>query len=616
MRYLWYACLILAAAVVSAQPLTLIADGKSDFVIYREAASPPSVKLAAEELQRVLKVSTGVELPIVEQPAEPMIFVGANDSAGPPCPLKARLVDDGFTLTVRGGNLFIVGQDLPDDQPPQRGWTSFGTLYGAYEFLEMFVGARWLMPTDIGEEIPQHDRITVPGDLDFGDHPDFPIRYVVDIQDRFPPGDKRPNPVQEWERRQKLPTPNAGRKLDHGHAWDQYLTPDDWKAHPEWMAMDDKGQRRDFTARPPGVKYCTTNPELVRAFADGVIQWLDAHPAWRSAPLSPADGGDFCQCAECLKLVTKDPWDRPSYTHNILKFYNDVAKIVGQKYPDRPLPGYVYYNYMYPPAEAPKMEPNVWLVMAPLNYYGYGLLKPVYRDEFAQVIEGWLKVTPDFVYHNYSNWMRSFNGAPLPCARETMKLELPTLRQCGAQGAEMVGLGAWGYGGPTNYLYAKQMWDARTDVDKTYEEWLRLAYGPAYEPMRKLLGLIEQRFVAYKSAEDPAYRGHMYEMNYEKTEQIYLPIFPEMEKLYLEALGQVPTDKQKRRLEMFGDNLVMLHWGMTRAGMTWPEAGKSAFYRTDEQYEQFLKDTEWAFWLYRNSGKRHVAPIWKGEWSG
>lgn len=612
------ACLIaglLLCGWLAAQPLALAQAGRSRYVIYRDPTSPPSVSTAADELQRVIKASTGAELPIVDQPAERMICLGDNASSRA-VGLKANeLPDDAFRWLTRNGNLYIAGKDLPDDKPPQRGWTSYGTLYGVYDFLERHVGARWLMPGEVGEQIPVRPRLQVP-ELDLVQQPDFPLRYLVDIGDRRPPGDTGPNLPLQWEMRQKLPTPTFGRKQDHGHAWDDYLKPDDWRAHPEWMAMDDQGKRRDFTARPPGVKYCTTNPELVKAFAAGVINWLDTHPAWRGASISPADGGDFCKCEECLKLVTKDPYGNPSYSVNMLKFYNDVAKIVGEKHPDRPLSGYVYYNYMYPPAEQIKMEPNVWLVMAPLNYYGFGLYKPVYAAEFPKVIEGWLKITPNFVYHNYGTWMRSFNGAPLPTAREILKLEIPTLAKYGAKGADMVGLGAWGIGAPTNYIYAKLMWDAQTDVDATYEEWLRLAYGGAYEPMREMLDLIEERFRARKAAESPKYRGEMYEVNYALAEEVYLPIFPEMERLYTEALAKADTEKQRARIRMFGDNLVQLHWGMTRAGMTLPEAEKSVFYRTDEQYEQFLKDTDYAWWLYRDHGKRHVAPIWKGEWSG
>ena len=56
----------------------------------------------------------------------------------------------------------------------------------------------------------------------------------------------------------------------------------------------------------------------------------------------------------------------------ILKFYNDVARIVGREFPDRLLCGYVYAQYLYPPtAGIPPMEPNVCLVVAASIDYGY-----------------------------------------------------------------------------------------------------------------------------------------------------------------------------------------------------------------------------------------------------
>lgn len=613
----WFAWFALGALGLAsaAWPLTLVADGKSAFVIYCEAASPPSVKLAAAELQRCVETATGVKLPLVEQPAVPMIYVGANDSAQP-CPLAAGLETDAFRLAVRGGNLFLVGKDFPGDNFTRRGWTSRGTLNAVCEFLEVFVGVRWLMPGEAGEEIPRRERLEVPDDLDLVQQPRFPMRYLVDIQDRRPPADKGPNYAKEWLLRHKMPSTSDGRRMDHSHFWSIMVPQEQWSAHPQWLAKAPDGTPHNYDKHPAGVKFCTSNPELVQAFAAGVIKFIATHENWQYIPISPSDGGDFCECPECSELLEKDPNGNVSYGAVILKFYNDVAKIVGQQYPDRGLAGYVYYNYMYPPASPPQLEPNVWLVQAPLNYYGYGLLKPVYHEEFPKVVAGWTKITPHFVYHNYSNWMRSFNGAPLPAARDILKLEIPTAARAGAQGFEMLGLGAWGVGAPTNYLYAKQLWDPNIDVDKVYEEWLRLAYGPAYGPMRQLLDLVEQRFAAYKSTESPVYRGEMYEMNYAKVEQIYLPIFPELERLYLEAVSKAATVKQKQRLAYFGDNLIQLHWGMTRAGMTWPEADKSIFYRTDAQYEQFMKDNEFSWWLYRDHGKRFTGPLWKGEWSG
>jgi hypothetical protein len=78
--------------------------------------------------------------------------------------------------------------------------------------------------------------------LDLTDRPDFPFRYLSDIQDRRPGQGKIPNTPREWVFRQKLLWSGEGRRMDHGHAWDEYLKPADWEAHPEWMAMDGSGK--------------------------------------------------------------------------------------------------------------------------------------------------------------------------------------------------------------------------------------------------------------------------------------------------------------------------------------------------------------------------------------
>ncbi|MBM3501154.1 MAG: DUF4838 domain-containing protein, partial [Armatimonadetes bacterium] len=362
-------------------------------------------------------------------------------------------------------------------------------------------------------------------------------------------------------------------------------------------------------------KYCTTNPNVVRAFAEGATQWLSSRPDQRSTAISPSDGGGFCKCERCRALLRDDPHGRPSYTLAILGFYNEVARLVAQTHPDRPLAGYVYYNYLYPPAEPVAMEPNVTLVWAPLNYYGWGLQKPAYRDEFDRVTGQWAAVTPNLVYHNYSTWMRSFNGAPVPPGLDILKLELPTLRRHGIRGVEMVGLGAWGYGGPTNYILAKQMWDAEVDVDALLHEWLQRAYGPGWESMDRLYRLLEARMKARKEQETIIYRGVQYEVNYDVIADVHRPIFPEMERLYLEALSRAETPKQRQRLEMLGENLVMLHYNMRQAGML-EEPERSILYRSEEAYSRLLADTEFSLALYRDHGRRFTGPIWKGEWNG
>lgn len=605
--------LVVAAALsaLSAAAGPLVENGHSAWVIYRAPDAVPSVKLAAEEIQRVLRLSTGAELPIVDAPASPIICLGDNAASRAAGLSSEGLVADAFIIRTVGGNLYIVGKEHPDDQPPHVGWTSRGTLYGAYDFLERVVGVRWLMPGDVGEDIPAHPTLELP-ELDLQDAPDFPIRLVTDIQEGLRASIPDRRMVDRWLNRMKMPCKQFdGYKLVWGHAWDQYVTEEQLAQHPEWRALVETGERY-VPAKHAAVKYCTTDPALIQAFADGVMKWLEDHPERLGASISPSDGGVFCRCERCLPYIENDPYGWASQTRLILNFYNAVATIVAQKFPDRPLAGYIYYNYTYPPAETVTMHPNVWLVLFPLRYYGWGLAKPPYAAEFRGLLERWQQFTRNVVYGDYSVWMRSFNGAIVPPARDILKLEVPTAGDLGYQGVSMVGIGAWGYGGPTNYVYARQTWDHTIDVDATLDEWYQRAYGPGWRSMRELFEMVEARLVEWKRREKLDYFGYQYEVNYELIEFVHKPILADIERLYRAALAAAETDAQRQRIEMLGANLIQLHHDMRQAGMI-ADNEDSIFYRTEEQYQQFLAEQRNSIALDPALGRY---PIWHGEWSG
>lgn len=602
---------LMLAMPLGAQDLGALVEGwQSDWAIYREADAPETVLLAAEELQRIIRASTGAELAIVEEPVSPMICLGDNAASREAGVTAEGLPDDGFRIRTAAGNLYIVGSDRRDSEIRWRGWTSRGTLYGTYDFLERVVGVRWLLPGEIGEDIPRHQSLTLPA-LEIEETPDFEIRSIQDIQQELPQGVEDPRIVATWLNRQKMPAKQFdGWKLGWGHSWNDYISEETLAEHPEWRAIPRSQDRRWIPARHAAVKYCTTNQEMIRAFADGVMKRLAANPANLSAAISPSDGGAFCTCEDCAPFIVDDPHGWPSFSKLVLRFYNDVAEIVCERFPERQLPGYVYYNYMYPPDEVIQMHPNVWLVFYGLRYYGWGLAKPTYAEEFADVVHGWARFTDNLVYGSYTVWMRNFNGAPLPPPRRILKMEMPIAHEAGYRGSSMVGIAAWGTGAPINYIMAKLCWDASADVDALFEEWLQRAYGPGAPPMRELFTMLEQRLYDWKEAESIEYRGEQYEVNRAVIEAVYLPVFGEMERLYLDALSKVETAKQQARLEMFGDNLIKLHHDLREAGML--DGGEdSHFSRTDEQYEA---------WRAGQHGKLSLDPrrypIWEGEWSG
>ena len=584
-----------------ADGVSLVVDGRPTAVIYRAPNAPKSVKYAASEVQRVVLKATGAKIEIVDAPRTPMICLGDNPASRKAGLSPAGLPDDTYRIATRGGNVYIQGRDVEAGR--WRWELSRGSRNGAFDFLERVAGVRWLVPGEFGEDVPRAKSLTAPA-MDLTVKPDFRFRRLVNVGDQNRPSDGASIPprswiVIRWLAHQRLhSTQRDGRKILHSHSWARYIPRKELARHPAWRAKD--GGK---------TKFCTSNPELVRVFAERVIDWLGKHPRRVVATISPTDGGTFCKCPKCRAQVIQDPHGRVSYAPVILKFYNDVARKVAEKHPRRLLAGYVYYNYMYPPPNPPKMEPNLILVWAPLNYYGWGLTKPTYRDEFERVAKGWAALAPKLVYHNYSMWMRTFTGAMIPPSRETLKLELPTMHKVGAIGAEMVGNSGWGYAGPANYVVARQMWDAGVDVDATLDEWFDRAYGPGAEPMRKLFGLLEQRLTARKRKEPIKYRGEMYEINKAVIRDMHLPLFPEIERLYLAARSRVKTEPQRKRLEMFGDCMILLHASLRQAGML-ANPKTSTFYRDDAAFERFKTRA-----LEEVAVDPKIRPIWDGEFS-
>ena len=275
----------------------------------------------------------------------------------------------------------------------------------------------------------------------------------------------------------------------------------------------------------------------------------------------------------------------------------------------------MYYNYQYPPPEAPALPDNLSLCWAPLNYYGYGLLKPVYRAEFEGVMKRWCEITPHFFYHNYSTWMRSYHGAPLPPSLDILKRELPAAAQNHAWGVRMVGTSAWGVNAPINYLLAKQMWNTQLDVSATLDEWLQRAYGPGWKHMRQTYDELDAAMLAHKESQSPVYKGSQYEVNEDVMKSLYAPLLPAIEQHYRDALAGCATDTQRRRLAMFGDNLTQLHFALRKAGII-ADDSKSIFRRDDAAFAKFLTEMESTFSLYRDSHGIDHGPIWKGEWRG
>ena len=362
----------------SGSPLSVVRAHTSNYVIYYDIRAAPSIVEAAVDLRDHVARATGVALPIVnaaEAPLPPFIALGDTRESRNAGVTIDGMPPDSFVIAPRGRNVFIVGPDSGKGERLESGGTSAGTANGVYAFLERYVDVRWLMPGDAGADIPKRADVLVPVDDDVREAPTFAYRRVPYIQNDNAA-------VAQWSRRQRL---GYSLALNHGHNWEA-IGPELFETHPDWFAASN-GHRLK-----PGNPYKleTTNPALVQAFAAKAIEAFRRDPNLRSFSLSPSDGsGGWSDSPESAALYDKDPHGALSVTPLILKFYNDVAWIVGRQFPDRLLCGYVYAQYLYPPsAGIPPMEPNVCLVVAPSIDYGYQLFRPGVRQDFAGAAQG------------------------------------------------------------------------------------------------------------------------------------------------------------------------------------------------------------------------------------
>lgn len=553
--------------------LSVVRAHASDYVIYVDSRAAPSVAEAAVDLRDHVARATGATLPIVSTPpASPYIALGDTQESRKAGLSIASMAPDAFVIAPRGRNIFIVGPDSGKGERLESGGTSAGTANGVYAFLERYVDVRWLMPGDAGADIPKRADVLVP-ELDVRDGPAFAYRRVPYMQNDIPA-------VAQWSRRQRL---GYSLALSHGHNW-QAIGPETFEAHPDWFAAS-KGERVK-----PGNRYKleTTNPALVEAFAARAIEAFRRDPNVRSFSLSPSDSGGWSDSPESKALYDTDPHGAVSVTPLILKFYNDVARIVRREFPDRLLCGYVYADYLYPPSTGiPPMEPNVCLVLAPSIDYGYPWFRPAVQRELASLLKQWGGAARTTAYYDLHSQLEQTLSAPTPASARILGFLFSNAASSGMKGVYVYGVPDWGYGAATNYVEARLAWNPYADAAALLAEFYRRAYGPTSGALMmqlndRLEGALEEFYLSHPEA--------AYSLTGDMLREVYARLYPDLERSYAQALAGASEPAARSRLEMFGRNLILLRWNLRRDSLI-PDA-PSPLARSDAELLQLLR--EWA----------------------
>ncbi len=418
----------------------------------------PSDQMAADVLVDWVQKMTDARLPMADAAPKTgaAIFVGqAAVDAG----LKLDDIDspsrEGLRIRSDGRrSILLAGQN------------DTATVKAACRLLERW-GCRYFVDHPLGEVYPRPNTLSV-GKLDVTEKPGSEYRRIWGSQWS---GDSL------W----KIWNGAGGTSFSTGHAWGNYVAKDLFAQHPEYFQMID-GQRR------PSDWYCTSNRDVRKVFAQGVVDRIRAGSQYPS--ISPPDGRGYCQCPKCEAQDNPDSVEPSSghvcVTNRYVDFYQDVAKIVRRQCPESVLSFYCYADYTQAPTSGIKLEPNLCAWIAPIRYSRYHRIgNPLSssRMQLAELIDGWAASAQKMGYRTYN-----YNLAEccVPYSKISIwKHDIPYLRERGCVGFNLETLTNWQIYGPHIYLSIRLAYDPAADADAIMDDYFAQFYGPQAGPIMK-----------------------------------------------------------------------------------------------------------------------------------
>ena len=351
--------------------LLVIADkGTSEYQIVLPDSYPtPAIGADMQQVARLLQTAfkaNGAELAVVTEAArdkaKPSIYLGGTSFArthGVEC--------KGWSYVHKavGRDVIVAGCDESapgrgGDNPKGSGFDRIGTAKAVTDFLQQYVGTRFLFPEQGGfaplagvskvdllttptiEYLPM-PRIAVPPDLDVKKTP------VLDYDITWPPV------VSFYHLSQnRFPTIDS---TFGGHTWHRAVpsTEADFAKHPERFAL--LGGKRQITGGEAQIQFCISNPDVQEL----LYQDLEKHfkMGFQNVDIGQPDGFRGCECEACTKLFgTGSDW-----SEKIWILHRNLAERAHKAFPDRTVTLSVYAITETLPKTFNSFPPNVRLGM-------------------------------------------------------------------------------------------------------------------------------------------------------------------------------------------------------------------------------------------------------------
>ena len=275
--------------------MVLIKDGQTEYTVLLPEESIESDCIAAETLQKYVKLCTGAELSISFQPTAKFISIGntkAYRNLGVDLSQK-ELNGDGFKIIFQDGNIYLCAL------------SNRGVVYAVYEFLERYLGVRFLTESD--EILPYNDIVEIE-EKDVVEIPSFSSRsYYAEAIICNAEFASKMRLVAPYSNKEKTDKYGGGFLSDwcfnEMHSMQTFMPADKYyEKHPEWYASN---KRRAWLCLTNGLTdddEDDRNPSsLLSTMVEQVILELTLHPTQKYVMIGHEDNLLYCECSRCVK---------------------------------------------------------------------------------------------------------------------------------------------------------------------------------------------------------------------------------------------------------------------------------------------------------------------------
>ena len=440
-----------------ASSIRIIENGNSKAVIVVSENASEQVKSAAETLGEyiekssnvIMPVSTTSEIPSINQKTK--IWVGRSKYVDKLKLDLDKLDEDGFVIAFPNKKNIVIA-----------GPTDWGTEFGVYEFLERYVGVRWLFPGPDGEYVPEHTSLDITIE-EIRKEPAFFSRQLSGLMGAA---------QATWARRNRM----HGRIKFHHNLLNLFPPENYTKTHPEFFPLL-KGKRYlPPTNRTHKWQPCFSTDGIVEEAVITINNFFSENPEKTSYSLGVNDGGGHCGCERCKSKDSskKNFLGIQDYSDRYFEWANAVVEGVLKEYPDKWF-GCLAYSHVAQPPSRIKVNSRI------IPFITYDRMKWIDKEietEGKNITEWWRRESSSLGWYDY------IYGTPYLLPRVYFHKMSEYYQYGYNHGVKAMYAEAypnWGEG-PKLYIALKLQWDPNRDVDELLKDWYLSAVGKEAAP--------------------------------------------------------------------------------------------------------------------------------------